>query len=134
MGNCNMQSGSRGSVVLGIWLMLLGGVLALQTTGLVSWPRGGPWWLTAWALVSLTLGVSRLFPSGGKEINYREAFGHLFFGSWLLLNQLHVLRYRESWPVLLVGIGIGIVWSALASRRPARIALPIPLRCRPSRT
>jgi hypothetical protein len=42
----------------------------------------------------------------------------LFGGVWLLLNDLQVLRYRGSWPLLLVGFGSKIAWDALAGPAP----------------
>lgn len=34
----------------------------------------------------------------------------------LLLNRLHVLRLRESWPLVLVAIGISMVWKETRTR------------------
>jgi hypothetical protein len=116
MGYLEKRRRNRGGIVLGVWLILLGVVLVLHTTGIAPWPHGGLWWLTIWALILITLGISRLL---APTVRRRDSFGFLFVGSWLLLNQLHVLRYRDSWPIVLVGIGIGLVWSALA-RRPAK--------------
>ena len=111
MANCQPN---RANVVFGLMLVLLGGLLALHTTGLVPWPPAGLWWLSFWGLVFVSLGLARLFvPDAGRG---REGWGLLFVGCWLLLNQTHVLRYRDSWPILVIGIGIGIVWNALAAR------------------
>ena len=114
MGYVDKRPRHWSGIVLGFWLMLLGTLLVLHTTGIAPWPHGGPWGLTFWALILISLGLSKTL---APKVTRREGFGFLFVGSWLLLNQLQVLRYRDSWPILLVGIGIGIVWSALASRR-----------------
>lgn len=111
-GNRRRKSGG---IVFGLMLVLLGVVLILQNVGLVpSTPRGF-WWLTLWGLLFISLGLVKLFASGPPD--RREGVGQLFVGSWLLLNQFQVLNYRDSWPILLIGIGIGIVWSALERPR-----------------
>jgi uncharacterized BrkB/YihY/UPF0761 family membrane protein len=108
LGNRRRNSGG---IIFGMMLILLGILLILQNAGLVpSTPRGF-WWLTLWGLLFISLGLVKLFTSGPSH--RREGFGQLFVGAWLLLNQFQVLRYRDSWPILLVGIGIGIIWSAL---------------------
>lgn len=102
---------NTGGIVFGLMLILLGVVLIFQNMGLVpSMPRGF-WWLTFWGLLFISLGLVKLITPG--PAHRREAFGQLFVGTWLLLNQFQVLRYRDSWPILLIGIGIGIVWSAV---------------------
>jgi hypothetical protein len=106
---------NSGGVVFGLMLILLGVVLILQNTGLVPSTPLGFWWLTLWGLLFISLGVAKLFTRNPG--NLREGVGQLFIGSWLLLNQFQVLRYRDSWPILLVGIGIGITWSALERPR-----------------
>jgi hypothetical protein len=104
-----------GGIVFGLMLILLGVVLILRNAGLVPPTRVGFWWLTLWALLFISLGLVKLFTPGPP--NRREGIGQLFIGSWLLLNQFQFLNYRDSWPILLVGIGIGITWSALEGPR-----------------
>jgi hypothetical protein len=102
---------NSGGIVFGLMLILLGVVLILRNAGLVPPTSAGIWWLTFWGLLFVSLGLVKLFTPGPAHL--RESFGHLFVGVWLLLNQFQVLRYRDSWPILLVGIGIGITGSAL---------------------
>jgi hypothetical protein len=111
-GNRRRKSGG---IVFGLMLILLGAVLILRNVGLVPPTSGGLWWLTLWALLFISLGLVKLFTAGPH--NRREGVGQLFVGSWLLLNQFQVLNYRDSWPILLIGIGIGITWSALERPR-----------------
>ena len=96
-------------------LALSGVVLILQNVGLVpSTPRGF-WWLTLWGLLFISLGLVKLFAPGPP--NRREGIGQLFVGFWLLRNQFQVLNYRDSRPILLIGIGIGITWSVIERPR-----------------
>jgi hypothetical protein len=41
----------------------------------------------------------------------------IFIGVWLLLNEMRVLRFRDSWPLILVALGVHTMWKAL---RPAQ--------------
>ena len=110
MNGGRRRSRNRGGIAFGITLMLLGIILVLRNTGLVHLPVGGQWGLAFWSLFFIILGLTKLFTSlSGRP----EGIGFLFVGSWLMLNLLHVLRYRDSWPILIVGIGISIVWNAL---------------------
>ena len=106
MDDVKRRSRNRSGIAFGLMLMLLGIVLVLQNTGLVR-PAG-----VFWSLLFISLGLAKLFTR--RPYRRLEGVGFLFVGSWLLLNQLQVLRYRDSWPILLVGIGISIVWNALA--------------------
>ena len=108
--------GSRRGLTFGLMLMLLGIALVLDNTGLVHLPPGGRW-LSWWSLLFISLGVAKLITP--RWNGRREGVGLLFFGSWLLLNQLHVLG-RDSWPILRVGIGTSIVWNALVGPPAAR--------------
>jgi len=41
----------------------------------------------------------------------------VFFGVLMLLDEMQVLRFRDSWPLLLVAIGISMVWKDVVQRR-----------------
>jgi hypothetical protein len=46
----------------------------------------------------------------------------MVIGGWLLLNEMRVLRIRDSWPLLLVALGIHTMWKAIV--RPVPPAAP----------
>jgi hypothetical protein len=110
---------SSGGIIFGLTLILLGGVVILQNVGLVPATFGGVWALTLWGLVFISLGLAKLFTPSPRSL--REGTGHLFIGCWVLLNQFRIWNYRDSWPILLVWIGIGLVWSALERPRYAGV-------------
>ena len=41
----------------------------------------------------------------------------IVIGFWLLLDQLRIFRAGDSWPLLLVAVGLGMVWKATAARQ-----------------
>jgi hypothetical protein len=80
-------------------------------------------WLTLdlsagfWPVILIALGAGRLAqppdPAAGHP---RRAGGFLLFvGVWALLTELHVggLDYRNSWPLIVIGVGVAMVWRAL---------------------
>jgi hypothetical protein len=40
----------------------------------------------------------------------------VFFGVWMLLNETRLWRFHDSWPLLLVAIGINVIWKELVQR------------------
>ena len=44
----------------------------------------------------------------------------LFIGVLLLLNQMRVLRFQESWPLFIVAVGGTMVWKEVF-RRGSRV-------------
>ncbi len=65
----------------------------------------------------MAFGLGRML---GRRRDDGRAGGLGFFllGVWLLLNELDILDYRDSWPLLLIAMGISLVWKSLA-RVPA---------------
>jgi hypothetical protein len=102
---------NRGGVVAGGMLILLGLMLTLLNIDIVQWSI----MRHAWPFIPIGIGLTKLLqpPKPGRR---REGALVLFGGVWLLLNDLKVLQYRESWPLLLIGWGISIAWDALAVR------------------
>jgi hypothetical protein len=100
-------------IVVGLMIVGLGVVLLLDQTGMFGW-RGG-WNL--WPLLVIGLGLARFIqprPDGSREGGWL-----IFIGVWLLLNEMNVLRYRESWPLFLVAAGVHTMWKAVVRRKPA---------------
>jgi hypothetical protein len=100
------------TIVVGLLLMLFGVTLILRNTGIIEWAALKHFW----PFIPIGIGVVKLLQPVAKK--RREGAFILFVGVWLLLNASNVLRHRDSWPILLVGWGIGITWNAIVP--PAR--------------
>ena len=106
-----------GRVVAGLIVMIVGlGLLADRLDLAVRFPG------QFWPLVLIVMGVARLAdhdPSSAQR-HTRSGVWLLFIGLWGLVNEFHVfhLDYGSSWPLLVIGAGVGIVWRALDSPRP----------------
>jgi hypothetical protein len=112
-----------GRLAAGIAIVALGILLLLDRTGVIEWGTRSGWW----PLLAILFGVTRL-AAGGRGLRSGALF--VSIGVWGLLNELGVLQYNESWPLLLVMVGGSMMLSSFwppsqpgldrAERRAAR--------------
>ena len=114
-------------MVIGLATMGLGLALLLgQFGGLVVASR-------LWPLLLIALGIGKLLTPPVAACDPDRALlgkhgalvrGHrarrggwlIVGGVWLLLDQLRIVRAGDSWPLLLVVLGLAMVWKATAAR------------------
>ena len=95
----------------GLLIIALGVVLLVDQAGIVTlFGRS-----TFWPFLVIAFGLARL--SQRHASGRRHGGGWVFFGVLLLLNEMRVVRFRDSWPLILVAIGIGMVWKEMFRRR-----------------
>ena len=100
-----------GGLIFGTIIMLLGATLFLDRTGVIDAFDYTPFW----PLVVITIGLVKL---SHRQANGRRQGGWwVVFGLAMLLNEMHILRGRDAWPLFMVAFGISIVWKELV-RRP----------------
>jgi hypothetical protein len=101
---------NTGGLVVGLLVMALGIGLLLDRTGILA----GFGWRNFWPCVLIAIGLVRLsFP---REDGRYDGGWMVFIGALLLLNQTHLLHFRESWPLFVVAFGVTIVWKELSGR------------------
>ena len=99
-------------LMMGLVLILVGIALMLDRITILG--IEGRWW----PFIPLALGaVKFIAPSAsgrGTGSSRRSGAWLLFFGLWGLVNEFHLfgLDYATSWPLMIVGVGIMIVWRA----------------------
>ena len=98
-------------IVMGLTIAGLGVLLLLDQTGVLGWH---PRW-SIWPFLLIAFGLARY--TTPRSDGSRTGLGLVVIGAWLLLNQLRVLNFGESWPLLLVAFGVFHIWKAL---QPAR--------------
>lgn len=103
-----------GRVVAGIIVILVGLAMLFDRTGLHSLDLSRHFW----PFILIVIGLVRLSDPGtrdGRPRSRRSGAWLLFVGVWGLVNELHLfgLSYETSWPLLVIGAGLGVVWRAM---------------------
>ena len=94
-------------VTIGLVIVALGIALLLDRAGVIdAFGRSN-----FWPFVIICIGLVKL--ANRPENGRREGGWWVFIGVWLLLNELRVLRFGDSWPLFLVAIGVSIVWKQI---------------------
>ena len=96
-------------LILGITLAAVGVSVVLDRT--VATDRAGR---TLWPLLLIGFGTARLLEP--RTRGPRKGLLLLSLGLWLLLVQRGVVVLAESWSILLIILGVGVVLDALTSR------------------
>lgn len=100
----------------GIVLILVGLVLMMDR---LDWPVGLLLSARYWPFILIALGILRLMDPpvarGTGHRSRRPGAWLIFIGCWGLVNEFRVfgLGYATSWPILVVGAGLSVVWRAL---------------------
>ena len=111
---------SQARVVFGLIVMLVGGLLFLDRLDIWGVRLNVPVW--PWFLI--VLGLVRLADRSrdGHECqsSRRTAAWLMFVGAWGLLNEYRLfgVHYTHTWPVLVIGAGVFVVWKALEPPSP----------------
>jgi hypothetical protein len=110
-----MQRYDFGTAVFGATIAVVGVLLLLDRTGALPWP--GHWGI--WPLLLIGYGLSRMVQS-----RYEAPRGlfPLALGVWFFGGQARWWSLRETWPLLLVALGLGIAWSAYVGSEPVMAA------------
>lgn len=103
-----------GGMLAGVTIMAVGLLLMLDQTGIVY----GLGWRHLWPVMLIVIGLARF--ATPRRNGRRDGGWMVFIGSLFLLDTLHVLRFRDSWPLFIVAIGLGMVWRELGPRRAPR--------------
>ena len=100
---------SYGQLGVGLFLFIAGVALLLDKFDLFY--AGHVWHY--WPIIIIVIGVGKLLDAQFAR-EYRKAYITLFWGSWFLISELHLfgLDYHNSWPLLLIGVGIGMLWKS----------------------
>ena len=106
------RSSDPARVAIGLLIVALGVALLLDRAGVIdAFGRS-----SFWPFAILCVGLVKL--ADRPEHGPRQGGWWVFFGVWLLLSDMRVLRFRDSWPLFLVAIGISIVWNQIVPHRP----------------
>lgn len=109
---------SSNQAVVGLAFIVVGSLLLLDNLDLL---RVGDI-SRFWPLIIIAIGLARMIDPSPKERRESSGLWLVMIGTWLQLNTLHILRWRDSWPLLIVALGINMVSRAFLSAEPAPTA------------
>ena len=110
----------HGSLVIGLVLVAVGVVFLLDNFDIIY--IGEP--VTHfWPVIVIALGLVR-FVQADNSSERRRGFFWAFIGFWLLVSVLHMfgLNFHNSWPILLIGLGINSIWKAVDPQPECRLS------------
>ena len=106
-----------GPILVGLVIIFIGLAMLADRTGI-----SGGLHLTGkfWPFVMIAFGLSRLLapaPRNGQPRSRWTGVWFIYLGLWFFVNEFRVLDfwYTTSWPLLIVGTGIGMIWRAIES-------------------
>jgi predicted membrane protein len=97
-------------VVLGLFIIILGGALLLRNMNIIGYVNVWEWW----PVILISIGLGYLIKPQEKRQNFTGGF-LVFFGAVFLLNNLDVIDvdFRDIWPFMLIMVGTLIIRSTL---------------------
>jgi hypothetical protein len=107
-----------GRLAIGVAIILFGVLLLVGRTMQLDWLERGGWW----PFLVIAYGVARMVSEKGYRFSHGLAFA--LIGVWGLLNNLDVLHYEDSWPLLFVIIGGSLVVGSFTRGWTAEAATP----------
>ena len=111
---------NSGRVLVGLAIVAVGIIMLIDRMGFADIHLSGRFW----PLILIGLGLIKMFdpPQRDGRRSRRSGGWLLWVGVWGLVSELHVLGldYATSWPLLVIGVGIGMVWRAFAEPRVPR--------------
>lgn len=111
---------NSGRVLVGLAIVAVGIIMLIDRMGFADIHLSGRFW----PLILIGLGLIKMFdpPQRDGHRSRRSGGWLLWVGVWGLVSEFHVLglEYATSWPLLVIGVGIGMVWRAFAEPRAPR--------------
>ena len=108
-----------GRSFFGLALIILGLVVLLNNLDVIYVDHISRYWPALFIL----FGVVKLTES--DRTNQRgNGIGWIFLGAWLLIsmNGWFGLRFHDSWPILIIGFGVSMLWKAFYRQPQLNIA------------
>jgi hypothetical protein len=114
----------NGAILVGLVIMFAGLAMLIDRTGISSIHLSGRFW----PFVLIAFGCARLVTSSadadGRRPSTWSGVWFIYLGLWFFINEFQVMGfwYTSSWPLLVVGVGIGMIWRAIenSGRRAAQ--------------
>lgn len=117
---------NRTRIAIGVMILLFGLIMLADTLGVAGIHMDGRYW----PFILLVIGGFRLMDPpvrDGLRRSRRTGAWLLYIGVWGIVNEFHLfgLDYDTSWPLMIVGVGLAVIWRALdPDERPRSVREP----------
>jgi len=113
--NLEPQDTHRGRVFAGLLIIAAGLVMLFDRIGISGFHLSGRYWPFLLVAFGLVRWLEPTLRSNGRRRSRWSGAWFIYLGFWGFVNEFHVLGldYDTSWPLLVVGAGIGIIWRAV---------------------
>jgi hypothetical protein len=95
----------RGNIVVGVMLVLVGLVIALDRSGVIQW--SGMW--SMWPLILGGIGLARFISTPAGEP--KEGLIFMTAAAWFLASDAGWIAIEDSWPLLVIAVGLIIAFN-----------------------
>jgi hypothetical protein len=109
--NGNDVEPGKGNIVVGVMLVLVGLAIALDRAGVIQW--SGMW--SMWPLILGGIGVARFISTPAGEP--KEGLIFMTAAAWLLASDAGWIAIEDSWPLLVIAVGLIIAFNGGRRRR-----------------
>jgi cell wall-active antibiotic response 4TMS protein YvqF len=107
----NEMEPRKGNLVIGAMLVMVGLWIALERSGVIQW--GGMWSL--WPVILGGIGLARFVQTPPGEP--KEGLVFMTAAAWLLVSDAGWFAWEDSWPLLVIAIGLIIAFNGGRRRR-----------------
>jgi hypothetical protein len=101
----------KGNLVIGTMLVAVGLWIALERSGAIHW--GGMWSL--WPVILGGIGLAKFVQSPPGEP--REGLVFMTAAVWLLVSEAGWISIEDSWPIMVIAVGLIIAFNGGIRRR-----------------
>jgi uncharacterized membrane protein YccC len=107
----------RGSLIAGALLLITGFLFLLSNFDVIGL---GPL-SHYWPMIIIAIGTTKIF-TAEDAVERRKGSWWILIGCWLLVSTVHVfgLSFHNSWPLLLIILGVNSIWKALQPQSEER--------------
>jgi len=107
-----------GSFFVGLLLLIMGALFLLENLDIIYVDHLSRYW----PVIVIAFGVMKLLDAENTD-RRENGFWWIFVGFWLLVSTTHFLgmSFRNSWPILIIGWGISLLWKSTNTRTTRKI-------------
>jgi hypothetical protein len=104
----------NGRVIAGLLFIGLGAILLMDKLNIIYFN----WDWRYWPVIFIVVGIAKLSNAVNTH-EFGEAIWWIFLGCWFFISTNHIwgLHWGNSWPILVIGVGVKMIWKSMTSKQ-----------------